>query len=214
LLSAARYIGKRQIPILGVNLGSMGFLTEFTLPEFFPALEAICADQYAFEERIMLDVELISRHKRARRFTALNDCVINTGALARIIDLDITVGNQYVTNFKADGLIVATPTGSTAYSLSAGGPIVQPSLGAVIITPICPHTLTNRPLVLNDNVVLRVELRNGSDVMLTIDGQVGAPMGAGDAIRLRKSPYVTRLIQPPNKNHFQVLRAKLKWGER
>jgi NAD+ kinase len=214
LLSAARAINERQIPILGVNMGSMGFLTEFTLDELLPALEAIRAGEYEVEDRIMLTVELIRRRRVVSRYTALNDCVINNGALARMTDLDITVDDQHVTNFKADGLIVATPTGSTAYSLSAGGPIVQPSLGAIILTPICPHILTNRPLVLRDNVTLRVDLRNGSDVMLTVDGQVGAPMAPGDSILLRKSPFVTRLVQPLNKNHFQVLRAKLKWGER
>ena len=215
LLSAARAFNERQIPILGVNMGSMGFLTEFTLDELYPALEAIRAGQYEVEDRIMLAVELIrSRRRVASRYTALNDCVINNGALARMTDLDVTVDDQYVTNFKADGLIIATPTGSTAYSLSAGGPIVQPSLGAIILTPICPHILTNRPLVLRDNVTLRVDLRNGSDVMLTVDGQVGAPMQSGDSILLRKSPFITRLVQPLNKNHFQVLRAKLKWGER
>ena len=214
LLAAARAIEERQVPILGVNMGSMGFLTEFTLEEMYPALEAIRAGEYEVEDRIMLTVELIRKRKVMHRYTALNDCVINNGALARMTDLDITVDAQHVTNFKADGLIVATPTGSTAYSLSAGGPIVQPSLGAIILTPICPHILTNRPLVLRENVVLRIDLLNGSDVMLTVDGQVGAPMQPGDSIQLRKSPHVTRLVQPLNKNHFQVLRAKLKWGER
>ena len=214
LLSAARAINQHQIPILGVNMGSMGFLTEFTLDELYPTLEAIRAGSYEVEDRIMLTAELHRKRRMLNRYTALNDCVINNGALARMTDLDITVDDQYVTNFKADGLIVATPTGSTAYSLSAGGPIVQPSLGAIILTPICPHILTNRPLVLRDNVTLRVDLRNGSDVMLTVDGQVGAPMQSGDSILLRKSPYVTRLVQPLQKNHFQVLRAKLKWGER
>ena len=214
LLSAARAINEHQIPILGVNMGSMGFLTEFTLDELYPALEAIRAGEYEVEDRIMLTVELIRRRRVVSRYTALNDCVINNGALARMTDLDVAVDEQHVTNFKADGLIVATPTGSTAYSLSAGGPIVQPSLGAIILTPICPHILTNRPLVLRDSVALRVDLRNGSDVMLTVDGQVGAPMKPGDSILLRKSPFVTRLVQPLNKNHFQVLRAKLKWGER
>jgi len=214
LLSAARAIDRHQIPILGVNMGSMGFLTEFTLDELYPALEAIRGGTYEVEDRIMLAVELHRKRRMLHRYTALNDCVINNGALARMTDLDITIDDQYVTNYKADGLIVATPTGSTAYSLSAGGPIVQPSLGAIILTPICPHILTNRPLVLRDNVTLRVDLRNGSDVMLTVDGQVGAPMQSGDSILLRKSPYVTRLVQPLQKNHFQVLRAKLKWGER
>ena len=214
LLSAARAIDQHQIPILGVNMGSMGFLTEFTLDELYPVLETIRAGTYEVEDRIMLTVELHRKRRMLNRYTALNDCVINNGALARMTDLDITIDDQYVTNYKADGLIVATPTGSTAYSLSAGGPIVQPSLGAIILTPICPHILTNRPLVLRDNVTLRVDLRNGSDVMLTVDGQVGAPMQSGDSILLRKSPYVTRLVQPLQKNHFQVLRAKLKWGER
>ena len=213
LLATARAAGRYQKPILGINLGSMGYLTEFTTDELFPALETIWEGRHQIQERVMLAVEMIRGKGLSRRYLALNDAVIHNGVLARIMDLDISVDGHFVNHFRSDGLIISTPTGSTAYSLSAGGPILQPDLGAFILTPICPHTLSNRPIVLKDTVCIQVELKMGGNAMLTIDGQVGEPMVVGDSIRLCKASYAARLVKPPNKNHFLILRQKLRWGE-
>lgn len=213
LLTAARAAGKRQTPILGINLGSLGYLTEFTMQELIPALESIRNDSHQVQERVMLSVRLLPRQGKIRHHLALNEAVIHNGVLARIMDLEIRVDGEFVTNSRSDGLIISTPTGSTAYSLSAGGPILQPDLNAVILTPICPHTLSNRPIVLNDTVSIQVVLQAGDNAMLTIDGQVGETLAIGDRVSVCKAPFATRLIKPPNKNHFLILRQKLHWGE-
>ena len=194
-LGVSRMIENRIVPILGVNLGSLGFLTEFAYEEMFPALERAISGDYTYEDRIMLDVSISREGKSVASYTVLNDLVINRGALARMVDVRVEVDKVFVNKYTADGLIVATPTGSTAYNLSANGPIVYPSLRAVIISPICPHTLSNRPIVIPDNV------------------EVGLQLSFRDKIIVKRSKEVTRIIQSPFKNYYQLLRGKLKWGE-
>ena len=213
LLSAARLVAGEKTPILGINLGALGFLTEVKLEGVRPAFEALMSGQYALEKRILLRVEVSRQGKELETYLALNDGVINKGALARIIELEVRINSELVTLFKSDGLIIATPTGSTAYSLSAGGPVVYPSLGAFIITPICPHTLTNRPVVIPDEFIVEVTLRRGSDVMLTVDGQTGLSLKEEDSVKFQKATAAINLVQPTgNSTFFKVLREKLKWG--
>ena len=211
-LYAARMVAATGVPIMGVNLGSLGFLTEVKLEEMHGAFEGLIAGMYRVEERALLEVEVQRETRVLARYLALNDAVINKGALARIIEIEVTVNGQPVTLTRSDGLIISTPTGSTAYSLSAGGPIVYPTLEAFIITPICPHTLTNRPVVVPDRVVLDVVLRRGSGVMLTVDGQVGMPIVQGDSLKVRKAAASVRIVQPTGGTFFKLLREKLKWG--
>ncbi len=213
MISAARLIGDRDIPVIGINYGGLGYLTEFRIEEIHDALETVLRGEFVAEERAMLEVEHINGESTSLRGRALNDVVINKTVLARIIEIDVSLNGEFVNRFRADGLIIATPTGSTAYNLSAGGPIIHPGVSSVVITPICPFTLTNRPLVVSDDSEIEVCLRNESDgVMLTLDGQVGAPMKLNDRLRIRKSKTVFKLIRPTNRNYFDVLRSKLKWG--
>jgi NAD+ kinase len=212
LLYAARLIGANGIPILGINLGSLGFLTEVKLDEMFSAIELLISGQYRWEERVLLNVEVVRDENVAAQYLALNDAVINKGALARIIELEICVNAQPVLFTRSDGLIVSTPTGSTAYSLAAGGPILYPTLDAFIIAPICPHTLTNRPLVIPDRDVVEVRLHRGADVMLTVDGQVGMPLQPGDCLRIRRAQSTMKLVLPFGSSFFNLLREKLRWG--
>ncbi|HUG42865.1 MAG TPA: NAD(+)/NADH kinase [Acidobacteriota bacterium] len=214
ILSVARRIGRNRCPILGVNLGSLGFLTEVALSELFPALENVLAGRYRVQSRGMLQAELSRGGKPVETHHALNDVVINKAALARVICVEAYSDDRFLSAFVADGIIVATPTGSTAYSLSAGGPIVDPELNSILLTPICPHTLTNRPLVLPPERRLRFVLQAGDDVMVTIDGQVGRDLKRGDEVVCTQSPYRVEMIQPQDISYFDVLRAKLKWGER
>lgn len=214
LLSAARLVGNRGIPILGVNLGGLGFITEIGHDEISrDIIEKTASAGCRFEKRIMLSADVYRRKKKIAKHTALNDVVINKSALARMAELDVHVNNKYVTTFRADGLIVATPTGSTAHSLSAGGPILYPTLKVFVMTPICPHILTNRPLVLPDNSVLEISVKNGRDVYLTLDGQVGVPLKVKDKILIRKADFETKFLHLYATDYFQVLRQKLKWGE-
>ncbi|CAN5578418.1 NAD(+)/NADH kinase [soil metagenome] len=213
MISTARLTGSREILVLGINYGSLGYLTEFRIEEMFAALEEILAGNYETDRRVMLEVEHWRGNEKLASGRVLNDVVINKAVLARIIEIKVELNNQFVNDFRADGLIVATPTGSTAYSLSAGGPIVYPSMNAIILTPICPFTLTNRPIVIPDNAEINLRLKNESDgVVLTLDGQIGYQMQVGDCVRIRKSPTTFNLVQPPNRNYFDVLRNKLKWG--
>jgi NAD+ kinase len=212
LLHAARLIGETGIPIIGVNLGSLGFLTEVKLDQMYSALEGLLSGQYQSEERVLLDVEVLREGKVEARYLALNDAVINKGALARIIELEVSVNSQPVLFTRADGLIVSTPTGSTAYSLAAGGPILYPALEAFIIAPICPHTLTNRPVVIPDRDAVEVCLRRGSDVMLTLDGQVGMPLKQQDYLKIRRAQSTLKLVLPFGSTFFKLLREKLRWG--
>ena len=215
LLSAARVVGTSGKPILGVNLGSLGFMTAITLDELYPALERIFQYDFDYEERMMLVAHVHRLGERVANYTVLNDVVINKGALAKIIDIKVTVGDMYLTTFKADGLIICTPTGSTGYSLAAQGPIIYPTMNTILITPICPHTLTFRPLVVPDGMVVCAELiSKETDVFLTIDGQVGFGLRQGDVVEVKKADAPLRFFRSPFRDYFTVLRTKLKWGER
>ncbi len=215
MLSVSRLVAEKGIPILGVNLGTMGFITEINRGEIYQAVDAMLSDTYIIEERLMLCGRIVREGEKIAEYTVLNDVVINKGALARIIDLEALINGVYVTTFKADGLIISTPTGSTAYSLSAGGPILYPTLNSIVLTPICSHTLTNRPIVLPDDFKVEITLKTLSeDVYLTLDGQVGFSLRKDDVIEIIKSPFKTRLLIPCERDYFKVLRTKLKWGER
>jgi NAD+ kinase len=215
LLSVARQVWNKNIPILGVNLGGLGFLTEITLDELYRVLERIIQDDFEINEREVLDTAVIRKGKRIAEFTVLNDVVINKGALARIIDLETTINGEYLSTFRSDGLIISTPTGSTAYNLSAGGPIVYPSLHTIIITPICPHTLTIRPIIIPDDVKIRALLKSrNEEVTLTLDGQQGFSLEFEDVVEVGKAEGRILLIKSPYRNYFELLREKLKWGER
>jgi NAD+ kinase len=214
LLSVARRVGDLGVPILGVNLGGLGFLTALTVDELFPALEGVLRGELVVEERMMLGATVSRQGERLADYVALNDVVIMKSAMSRIIRLDVAVDEQFATGYRADGLILSTPTGSTAYCLSAGGPIVVPTMDAVILTPICSHTLTNRPLVLPATQRLTVTLLSDQDVMLTLDGQVGFALMRDDTVEVRRAAARTRLLRLPQRHFFSVLRTKLKWGER
>jgi len=215
LLSVARTAAAREVPVMGVNLGGLGFLTEIPLDELFPVLGAVLDGEVRPTRRLMLGCQVTREGRTVADYVALNDAVINKGAMSRIIDLETSIDGEYVTTYRADGLIVSTPTGSTAYCLAAGGPILYPTLGALVLTPICPHTLTNRPLVVPDDV--RIEIMQGSaseEVSLTMDGQIGFQLQHRDVIAIQRAPTLLPLIASPKRNYFEVLRTKLKWGER
>jgi NAD+ kinase len=215
LLSAARAIGASEVPLFPVNLGGLGFLTAITVEEVFPELERALRGEHRIARRRKMHVDVLRDGKVLAAFDALNDAVITKMTLARMIDLDTHVDGQYVCRYKADGLIISTPTGSTAYSLSAGGPIIFPSVPALCITPICPHMLTNRPLLVPDTSTIRVTSRDQDDgVYLTIDGQVGTPVKENDVVACHVSHSALHLVRPPRQMFFDVLRQKLKWGER
>lgn len=213
MISTARLIGAGDVLVLGINYGSLGYLTDFRIEEMFPAIEAIIGGDYEIDSRVMLEAELLSGNERKAAGRVLNDVVINKAALARIIEIDVHLNELFVNSFRADGLIVSTPTGSTAYNLSAGGPIIYPSMNAVVMTPICPFTLTNRPIVIPDAAVVELMLKEENEgVFLTFDGQTGHRMKAGDRVVIRKSEATFNLVQPSHRNYFDVLRDKLKWG--
>jgi len=215
LLSVARLIKGRKIPLLGVNLGGLGFLTEVSLSELYPTLKRIFKLDYSLDPRITLSSTLYRQGKRIARHTVLNDMVINKSALARIIDLEVLIDNQFVALFKADGLIISTPTGSTAYNLAAGGPIIFPNMNALVLTPICPHSLSNRAIVISDEAKVEVILKTkNEDVFLTLDGQVGFALQPEDRVVVKRGKNKIYLIQSPQKNYFEVLRDKLLWGKR
>ena len=215
LLAAARLLGDREIPILGVNLGSLGFLTSVTLEELYPLLEVTLAGKHEISERGVLRAQMVRNGAAAEGARALNDAVVNQAALARLMDFDVHIDGNHVARYRADGIIVATPTGSTAYSLAAGGPIVLPDIHAFVITPICPHMLTNRPLVIPDSS--RIEIapeQQGEPVHLTLDGQVGFQLQPGDRVMIERAKTRVQLVRAAGKSYFEVLRSKLGWGER
>ena len=213
MISTARLVGDADVLVLGINYGSLGYLTDFRIEEMFPALESIIAGEYEIDRRVMLDAEHWRNGEKLVTGRVLNDVVINKAALARIIDIDVRLNDLFVNTFRADGLIVSTPTGSTAYNLSAGGPIIYPSMNAIVLTPICPFTLTNRPIVVPDEARIDLALDNENEgVVLSLDGQTGYPMKAHDRVVIRKSETTFNLVQPANRNYFDVLRDKLKWG--
>ncbi len=215
LLSTGRLVGPRGLRILGVNLGGLGFLTEVSSEDALVALDRVFAGDFQLDHRSTLAARVHRQGTVVRAGQALNDAVINKSALARIIDLRTFIDGEYLCVYKADGLIVATPTGSTAYSLSAGGPVVSPSVGVTILSPICPHTLTQRPLVVSDASVVRVELlAPEQEVTLTLDGQEGIPLKDGDVVEIAKSPHVVDLVRIGSRGFLSVLREKLHWGER
>ncbi len=213
MIATARLLGDSEVPVLGVNYGGLGYLAEFRIEELYTALESILSGNYRLDKRVMLDVELMRSDESLTSNRVLNDVVINKSALARIIEIEAYFNRQFVNSFRADGLIVSTPTGSTAYNLSAGGPVIYPSMNAVVITPICPFTLSNRPLVVPDDAVIELCLKTDQeDVALTLDGQVGFPLKVEDRVVIRKSQTTFSLVQPMNRNYFDVLRDKLRWG--
>jgi NAD+ kinase len=215
LLAAARSLNKNPVPIFAVNLGGMGFLTVITKEELYGALEEVLEGRGRSERRVLIEGELIRADEVLSTFRALNDVVLNKGAIARILDFEVYVDGVFISTYKSDGLIVSTPTGSTAYSLAAGGPVVTPCVEAFIITPICAHTLTNRPVVLRDSVGIEIVVKSQREVAyLTVDGQVGIAAHSEDVVRVRKSGSYVELVQPPHKDYFEILRQKLKWGER
>ena len=215
LLATARALNGRPVPILAVNLGGLGFLTEVTREELFPTLEMILACEHCVDRRVQIEGELVRADEVITSFLALNDVVLNKGAIARILDFEVRVDGQLVSNYKSDGLIVSTPTGSTGYSLSADGPIITPAVEAFLITPICAHTLTHRPLVIPDSVKIEIVVKSQREAAyLTVDGQVGIAAHSEDLVRLKKAASCVELVRPLSKEYFEILREKLKWGER
>ena len=214
LLAAAREAAPHGIPILPVNLGSLGFLTSFTLDELYPALEETLSGKAETSERVMLTAALRRGGQIVESKNVLNEAVINKGALARMIEVELFIDAEFVCRYRADGLIIATPTGSTAYSLSAGGPIVHPAVECLIVTPICPHTLTDRPLVIADTCCIEMRLRGYAEsVYLTLDGQKGIVMESEDRVSITRAQGRLKLIQPHRKSYYEILRSKLKWGD-
>lgn len=213
MIGAARLVGDLEVPVLGVNYGGLGYLAEFRIEELYLGLESILSGNFRLDRRVMLSVELHRQDKTISKHRVLNDVVINKSALARIIEIEAYLNKYFVNSFRADGLIISTPTGSTAYNLSAGGPVVFPSMNAVVITPICPFTLSNRPIVVPDDATIELLLKTDQEeVTLTLDGQVGLALNVDDRIVIRKSNVTFNLVQPSNRNYFDVLRDKLRWG--
>jgi NAD+ kinase len=215
LLKVAGIAHPHEVPILGVNLGSLGFLTETTMENLYPTLKQVLNGKCEVENRMLLNARVLRNGKKIEDFNVLNDIVINNGALARIVNLEVFVDGQYMTSYRADGLIIASPTGSTAHSLSAGGPIIHPSIRALVLSPICPFALTNRPIVIPDSATIKVQLttRNeDEDVRVTLDGQTGYSMKSGDILEAKKADIPLKLVQTPGKNYYQLLRKKLHWG--
>ena len=214
LLGAARKVGRYGLPILGINLGGLGFLTEIPLKRLYEDMERLIAGEVDIETRLMLRARVIRNNKERCFFSALNDVVINKGALARIVELRVSIDDRFLTTFRADGLIIATPTGSTGHNLSAGGPILYPDLEALLVTPICPFTLTHRPIIVPGISVIEIEMgEHSEEVLLTFDGQVGFDLMDHDRVIVTKSEKKLSLIKSPNQDYFDILRTKLKWGE-
>ncbi len=212
-LSAVRWIGDRDVPVLGIKFGEIGFLAEIAAENLFQAAEKVLAQEFTLTQRMRLEVHVTRGKKLVARETVLNDIVINKGALARLANIDTHIDGNFLTTFRADGLIVATPTGSTAYSLAAGGPVVHPNVPGIIITPICPFTLTIRPLVVPDGVEITIRLEKGSsDILLTFDGQKGLDLTDRDAITVRQSAHPVNLVNVPGRPYFDVLKSKLRWS--
>jgi NAD+ kinase len=213
ILRTVPLVRNRDVPIVGINLGVFGYLTEVNLDEMYSAMEVILAGDFQVEKRMMLDVEIGGEEETFREGSVLNDVVINRGNLSRIVELETTVDGRYMTTFKADGLIISTPTGSTAYSLSAGGPIVFPDLYSIIINPICPHTLTNRPVILPEKAEIKVTLRSMEQgATVTLDGQTSFTVKSGDVVTIRRSRHITTLVSSPHRGYLEILRTKLGWG--
>ena len=213
-LSVSKQVNEFDIPILGINSGGLGFLTEFTVDELYPIMEKIIENDYEIEERGMLSASVYKKDKKFGSYKVLNDLVINNGKVSRIIDLAIYAEGSHITTFKADGIIFSTPTGSTAYSLSAGGPIAHPTLPVTLITPICPHILTNRPLVVSNEMEITVKVLTEGSSYLTLDGQETIKVELNDEIKLKRSESTVKLVKSPFRDYFSILKTKLMWGER
>jgi len=212
-LSAVRWIGRQRIPLLGVKFGEVGFLAETTEDQLFGAAQMVLDNRFAIRERMQLSVTVLRGGRPVMNGIVLNDVVINKGALARLADIETHVDNHYLTTFRADGLIIATPTGSTAYSLAAGGPVIHPGVAGIVMTPICPFTLTNRPLIIPDSACIEMRLAKPSeDIMLTMDGQAGCNITGGDAVRICKDNHSVRMITLPDHNYYDILKEKLHWS--
>ncbi len=215
LLNIAPLVERPEVPILGVNMGGLGFITEVAVDELETVLTKTLDGDYEVEKRMTLEVRVMGKKRRPHRFRVLNDAVITKGARSRIIDLETYVSEDYLCTYRADGLIISTPTGSTAYSLAAAGPILEPTLGAIVLAPLCPHTLTNRPIVVPSNAAIRVTLRSfGDTVILIPDGQQGVRLNNGDQVEARDYGMPVSLIRLPSRSYYEILREKLKWGER
>jgi len=215
LLATARALNRKPVPLLAVNLGGLGFLTVITREELFATLELVLAGNLSAERRVQIEADIVRADEVIASYLALNDAVLNKGAIARVLDFDVWVDSKFISTYKSDGLIVSTPTGSTAYSLAAGGPVITPSVAAFIVTPICAHTLTNRPIVLPDSATIEVAVKSQREsVYLTVDGQVGIALRSDDTVRIKRAASHVELIQSPHKTYFEILRQKLKWGER
>jgi NAD+ kinase len=214
LLSAARALAHEGVPILAVNLGSLGFLTEVPLSEMFATMEAVDARECPIEERSVLDATVFRGSEQLAHHFALNDVVVNKNAISRLVDFDLLIDGAFVLHYKADGVIIATPTGSTAYSLAAGGPVLMPTVASFVVTPVCPHALTHRPLVVNDRAQIELHVETGAEeAFLSIDGQVGMPLKQGDRVLCHKADHTVKLMRV-RRTFFDVLRSKLKWGQR
>lgn len=214
MLSASRIIGGKKIPIIGINMGRLGFITEISRSDLFDILEQVFSGNYEIEERSMINAQIFRDKQIINEYLGLNDIVIGKGIMAKISDFDLIINNVHVSTIKADGIIVSTPTGSTAYNLSAGGPILHPTLKGLVFTPICPHTLSVRPLVLPDHFIIEIVISSHvRDIFLTIDGQIGFPLQKNDRVRCRIANEKTYLIAPVGRDYFRVLREKLRWGE-
>lgn len=214
MIGTARIIGDYDVPVVGINYGTLGYLAEFRVEEMYAALEAVFSGDYELDTRVRLSVELVRGEEVLMHNRVLNDVVINKSALARIIELEAYMNGQLISSFRADGLIISTPTGSTAYNLSAGGPVIYPSMNALVITPICPFTLSDRPLVVPDTALIELRLSTQKEeVVLTLDGQVGVPLEADQRVLIRKSLTTFKIVQPKDRNYFEVLREKLRWGK-
>ncbi|MGA1845802.1 NAD(+)/NADH kinase [Deferribacter abyssi] len=215
LISAIRLIDNKDTPILGINLGRLGFLTETKVHEAIQILENILQDNYKCEKRMKLHGKILNNDNDNYHMEVLNDIVIHKGALARIIEMDVFINDMFVNTYRSDGLIIATPTGSTAYSLAAGGPIVFPTMDSILITPICPHSLTHRPIIIPDDSVIKIVIKSEDEkIFITFDGQIGKKLEKGDNIIIKKSTNFARLIIPHNRNYFSLLREKLNWGNK
>jgi NAD+ kinase len=214
MIATSRMMGDYDVPVLGINYGTLGYLAEFRVEEMFQGLESVLAGDYRLDARVRLSVDLMRGEEVLMHSRALNDVVINKSALARIIEIEARMDGHLISGFRADGLIISTPTGSTAYNLSAGGPVVYPSMNALVITPICPFTLSDRPIVVPDDALIELRLRTPKEeVVLTLDGQVGVPIEPEHRVLIRKSRTTFKIVQPTNRNYFEVLREKLRWGK-
>ena len=214
LLSAARAVAHEGVPIMAVNLGSLGFLTEVPLNEMYATLEAVDAGTCPSEQRAVIDCTVFREDKAIARHFALNDVVVNKSAIARLVDFDLLIDGAVAFNYKADGVIIATPTGSTAYSLAAGGPVLMPSVQSFVVTPVCPHLLTHRPLVVTDKAQIELRIETGAEeAFLSIDGQIGMPVQQGDRVLCHRAQHSVKLLRV-RRTFFDALRNKLKWGQR